>query len=321
MILITGATGFVGSTLMRRLVADNVKLGISASVRCVVEDWPTLIKQVEVQNLLSSTDWQLALQGVDVVVHCAARVHVMSDKAKDPLEAYRQVNVMGTLNLARQAARAGVRRFIFLSSIKVNGEATEIGYPYSADSVPAPQDPYGVTKMEAENGLRELSAGTSMEVVIIRPPLVYGPGVKANFSLMIRWLRKGIPLPLGGITTNQRSLVYVENLVDLIRVCIDHPKAENQTFLVSDDEDISTTLLLQRMSKALGCRTQLLRFSPSLIKFIAKLIGRPKIADRLCGSLQVDIRKTKELLGWKPKFSLDEGLRETVRHMVTYCKK
>ena len=316
MILITGATGFVGGAFMRRMVVEYPKGRIVASVRNKVDNWPTLIKQVEVRDLLSSTKWSLALEGVSFVVHCAARVHIMSDSAEHPLEEYRQVNVAGTLNLARQAAMAGVRRFIFISSIKVNGEATEIGCPFKADDTPSPQDPYGISKMEAENELHKLSALTGMEVVIIRPPLVYGPGVRANFLSMIQWLRRGIPLPLGGITTNKRSLVYVDNLVDLIRICIEHPKAKNETFLVSDGEDVSTTLLLRRMSKALGCPSRLINFSPRAIKFIAKIIGKSKAADRLCESLQVDIKKTKDLLGWLPPVSICEGLRLTAAHFL-----
>lgn len=320
MIFVTGGTGFIGDALLKRLTVDGLKSGIIASVRCAVVKWPASIKQVQKLDLLPSTNWGDVLQGVGVLVHCAGRAHIMEDAAKDPLLEYRQINVAGTLNLAQQAAKAGVRRFIFLSSIKVNGEATEIGRPYQANDIPMPQDPYAISKMEAEHGLRNLSAQTGMEVVIIRPPLVYGPGVKANFSLMIQWLMSGIPLPLGGITTNQRSLVYVENLVDLICVCIDHPNAGNQTFLVSDDEDVSTTLLLKKMSRALGCSARLFQFPPSLFTIIAKLIGKPKLTDRLYGSLQVDIHKTKELLNWKPKFSLDEGLRETAMRMVAYSR-
>ena len=203
-----------------------------------------------------------------------------------------------------------------MSSIKVNGEHSQPGHPFTADEIPAPGDPYGVSKCEAEAGLRALSQETGMEVVIIRPPLVYGPGVKANVLAMMRWLQRGVPLPLGGVTANRRSLVFLDNLVDLIVTCIDHPAAANQTFLVSDDEDLSTAALLRRMAVALERPARLIPVPAGLIVFGAKLIGRPGIAQRLCGSLQVDIGKTKELLGWVPPVSVEEGLRRTAMHWL-----
>jgi len=232
----------------------------------------------------------------------------MEDTAANPLDEFRRVNVQGTLNLARQAAAAGVRRFVFVSSIKVNGEMTQLGRPFTADDAPAPLDAYGVSKMEAEQGLREIALQTGMEMVIIRPPLVYGPGVKANFAAMMRWLRYGVPLPLG-VIHNQRSLVSLENLVDLLVTCITHPAAANQTFLVSDGEDVSTTELLRRMGQAMGKPARLLPVPGSWLKLAAGLVGKGDVAQRLCGSLQVDISKTRELLGWVPPVSLDEGLR------------
>ena len=247
------------------------------------------------------------------MIHTAARVHVMHDAATDPLSEYRRVNVQGTLHFARQAAAAGVKRFVFLSSIKVNGEATQVGQTFMADDAPAPQDPYGISKMEAEAGLREISAQTGMDVVIIRPPLVYGSGVKANFAAMMRWLSCGVPLPLGAITHNRRSLVALDNLVDLIVTCITHPAAANQTFLVSDGEDLSTTDLLRRMGQALGKPARLLPVPPALLKLGAALLGKPELAQRLCGSLQVDISKTRQLLGWCPPLSVDEGLRRAAK--------
>lgn len=246
------------------------------------------------------------------MVHAAARVHVMDDRASDPLAEFRRINVQGTLNLARQAAAAGVRRFVFISSIKVNGEATKLGIPFSADDIPAPLDPYGVSKMEAEQGLREIAAQTGMEVVIIRPPLVYGPGVKANFRAMMHWLTRGVPLPLGAIH-NRRSLVALDNLVDLIVSCLDHPAAANQTFLVSDGEDLSTTQLLRRMGRALGKPVRLIPVPPALIKVGATLMGKRAVAQRLCDSLQVDISKTRQLLGWSPLLSVDEGLKKAAQ--------
>ena len=285
-LLITGGTGFVGRTLVKRL-GD---------------------KQVSLATRSDSAAWHKALVGITTVVHLAARVHVMRDTEADPLTAFRAVNVVDTLSLARQAAAAGIRRFVFISSVKVNGETTELDQPFTADDEPAPLDPYGISKMEAEQGLRKIAAETGMEVVIIRPPLVYGPGVKANFQTMMRWLGRGVPLPLGAIN-NRRSMVALDNLVDLIVTCIDHPAAANQTFLVSDGEDLSTTQLLQRLGRALGKPARLIPVPAMLIKAGAALVGKPAIAQRLCGSLQVDISKTQQLLGWTPPLSVDEGLK------------
>ena len=307
MILVTGATGFIGKAVLKRLLAKDQARCVVVAARSGGEHWPRAVLPRVTGDLEPSTDWSVALEGVSAVVHCAARVHVMNDTARDPLAEYRRINVQGTLNLARQSAAAGVRRFVFISSIKVNGEATHLGAPFFADDIPAPHDPYGVSKMEAEKGLREISATTGMEVVIIRPPLVYGPGVKANFASMMRWLKRGIPLPLGAIN-NQRSLVALDNLVDLIVTCITHPAAANQTFLVSDGEDLSTTQLLRRMGAALGKPARLMPIPVFALKLGAALVRKPELAQRLCGSLQVDVSKTAELLGWRPPFSVDEGL-------------
>lgn len=311
MILVTGASGFVGKVLCANLI-NRCLLRISVRDKST-GNWPAGVDVIEA-SLSPDQDWATALSGVSSVVHCAARVHVMNEEATDPLAEFLQVNVDGTLRLARQAAEAGVGRFVFVSSIKVNGEHSQQGHPFTADQTPAPRDPYGVSKCEAEAGLRALSRETGMEVVIIRPPIVYGPGVKANFLAMMRWLQRGVPLPLGGVTENRRSLVFLDNLVDLIVICIDHPAAANQTFLVSDDEDLSTAALLRRMAEALGRPARLIPMPVGLITFGAKLIGRPGIAQRLCGSLQVDIGKTKALLGWTPPVSVDEGLRITAEH-------
>lgn len=260
-------------------------------------------------SLSSETDWTVALRSVDHIVHLAARVHVMNDKSPDPLAEFRRVNVEGTANLARQGAAAGVRRFVYLSSIKVNGEFTQKGRPFTADDAPTPEDPYGVSKHEAEQALRQIAAETGMEVVIIRPPLVYGPGVKANFESMMRWLARGVPLPLAAVTENRRSLVALDNLMDLIITCLSHPAAANQVFLVSDGEDLSTADLLRRMGDALGQTARLFYMPPTALKLGAQAINKPGIYQRLCGSLQLDIAKTRQLLDWTPPVSVDEGLR------------
>jgi len=313
-ILLTGSTGFVGRGLLERM-STHVGMETVAVVRDSSAELPKDVATFRIGDMGGNTDWQSAMEGIDAVIHCAARVHVMSAPSSDPLAEFRQVNVNATLNLAEQAARAGVRRFIFISSVKVNGEGTESGKPYLADSPPAPLDPYGISKMEAEQGLRELASETGMEVVIIRPVLVYGPGVKANFRSMMSWLSKGVPLPLGAIH-NSRSLVALDNLVDLIVTCIDHPNAANQTFLVSDAEDLSTTELLQRMGQALGAPARLLRVPAPLLRMGAAVLGKGSVAQRLCGSLQVDISKTRELLGWTPPVNVDDALRRTAEHYL-----
>lgn len=308
MILVTGGTGFIGLAILKRLVNDGLHDIRAAVRRPDVVLLPDVDKLV-VADLAPDTDWVSALNGVEVVVHAAARVHVMQETVADPLAEFRRVNVKGTLNLARQAAAAGVRRFVFVSSIKVNGEATRLGYPFAADDTPAPLDAYGISKMEAEQGLREIALQSGMEVVIIRPPLVYGPDVKANFAAMMRWLRRGVPLPLGAIH-NQRSLVALDNLVDLMVTCITHPAAANQTFLVSDGEDVSTTELLRRVGQAMGRPARLVPVPANWLEEGAAMVGKRDVAQRLCGSLQVDIEKTRRLLGWIPPLTLDQGLKK-----------
>ena len=305
-LLITGATGFVGTAVCEQ--AMHLGLSVKSAVRihggvsgCTE---PFVVGEVNV-----ATDWGSALRDVNVVIHLAARVHVMHDTVSDPLTAFRVVNVGGTLNLARQAAVAGVKRFVFISSVKVNGESTPPGRAFTEADAPNPQDAYGQSKYEAEQGLRQLSADTGMEVVVIRPPLVYGAGVKANFAALMRAVQRGWPLPLGAIH-NQRSLVALDNLVDLIVTCLTHPAAANQTFLVSDGEDISTTELLRRMGRAMGCPARLVPVPASWLKLAATLVGKQDMAQRLCSSLQVDIAKTRELLGWRPPLSLDHGLKK-----------
>lgn len=306
--LITGGTGFVGQALTRRALAEGKDVRLA--LRRPIGD--TAARSLMVGQIDGHTRWQAALDGVDTVFHLAARVHVMNEKASDPLTAFRYVNTAGTLNLARQAAAAGVRRLVFLSSIKVNGEHTAPGRPFTADQPARPEDPYGQSKWEAEQGLRALGADTGLEVVIVRPPLVYGPGVRANFAALLRAVDRGWPLPLASVTGNRRSLVALDNLVDLLVTCADHPAAAHQTFLTSDGEDLSTAGLLMRMARALGRSPRLLPFPPSLLRLGAAALGRQAVVQRLLDNLQVDITPTRQMLDWQPPITVDEGLRRTV---------
>lgn len=308
--MITGASGFVGQALVSRLQGERKAVRLAyrshqadtgGHARCLVGD------------IGPATDWQEALVGVDTVVHLAARVHVMQDTSTDPWAAFRKVNVEGTARLAQQAAAQGVKRLVFVSSIKVNGESTPVGCPYTADDKPAPEDAYGFSKWEAEQALWGIAQDTGLEVVVVRPPLVYGPGVKANFLAMMRWLDKGYPLPLGAVTQNRRSLVGLTNLVDLLVTCMDHPAAAGQVFLAADGEDVSTAGLLQCTAAALGRPCRLLPVPSLLLRAGAHLLGKRGVYHRLCGSLQLDIEKNKRLLGWVPPLTLEQGLRETAQ--------
>ena len=307
-VLITGSTGFVGAALVKQLASL-----MTCQVRALVRSKGVVFAESVTPVYVGSdylTSGNVPLSGVDVLIHCAARVHVMSDASSDPLSEYRKINVDGTLNLAKQAAQSGVKRFIFISSIKVNGEETQVGTPFTAEDIPAPSDPYGVSKMEAEQQLMSLGKEIGMEIVVIRPVLVYGPGVKANFRSMMNWLNKGWPLPLGAIR-NQRSFVALENLIDLIITCIEHPGAANQVFLASDGYDMSTTQLLKQLGEALGRPARLIPVPVSILVRAASLLGRRSAAQRLCGSLQVDIRKSRDLLGWSPPSTVENALRKT----------
>jgi len=280
------------------------------SVRCATRNTPRTtafdvgVEKVIVGNIVADTSWREALTDVDAVVHLAAKVHVQHAQGPDALESYRAVNTAGTVNLARQAAKAGVSRFVFVSSVKVNGEE---GKFTEADS-PAPVDPYGISKLEAELGLRAVAEETGMEVAIIRPPLVYGPGVKANFKALVRAVSLGIPLPFGAVT-NKRSFVAIDNLVDFVFVCLEHPNAANETFFVSDGEDLSTTELLRRLSIAIGKPARLVPVPQEMLIAAASLLGQRSLMQRLVGSLQVDISKARQHLGWRPVISVDSALR------------
>lgn len=305
-VLLTGYTGLVGSHVLRLFEAQSV------SVNCLGRKQPSFGSFYQ-GELDSVSNYEAALDGVDVIIHCAARVHVMNDSSLDPLSEFREVNLFSTLNLAKQGVAAGVKRFIFVSSIKVNGESTERGVPFTAADKRNPQDFYGKSKSEAEEKLLELAKDTGLEVVIIRPTLVYGPGVKANFASLLNLVSKGLPLPFDSIRDNRRSLVSVKNLVDLIVTCVNHPKAANQIFLVSDDNDISTASMVKLMSQSLGKSNILLPLPIWCYRFVSKLVGKPEVFDRLLGSLQVDISHTIDTLGWVPPQTLEQGFKETAK--------
>ena len=300
--LITGASGFVGSALLNSLdskhyIAVPVYRQAYSNAACVA-------------GINKDTDWSSSLKGIDVIIHCAARVHIMADTHHDSMTEFRKVNVDGTLNLARQAAKKGAKRFIFISSIKVNGESTFKESVFTEDLQEAPEDPYATSKHEAESGLREISDQTGLEVVIIRPPLVYGPGVKANFYTLLRLASTGLPLPFGAVN-NKRSMVFVGNLVDFIVNCIDHPAAANQTFLVSDTEDLSLAELLTYLRRAFGLPARLLPVPVTLFKILGFLSGKQAIVERLVGDLQIDPSKAQDLLDWRPPFSIEKGIKIT----------
>jgi len=306
-ILVTGATGFVGKAVHKRLDQHIVRL---TSRTAPLGNSADFFEKI----ISSTTDFSDCLANIDVVIHTAARVHQMNDKSEDPLSEFMEVNCLGTINLAKQAAKAGVKRFIFLSSIKVNGEKTESGAPFRFDDIPATKDSYGISKAEAETGLLDIARNTKLNVVIIRPPLVYGPGVKANFHSLMRVSQSNLPLPLGAVN-NQRSFVALDNLVDLILICIDHPNAINKVFLVSDDSDISTSELLTLMAAAFGRKVRLLNISPGLLKLAARILRKRSIVDRLCDDFQIDIQHTKDTLSWKPRISMIEGIRQCAEHI------
>ncbi|CDU10798.1 UDP-glucose 4-epimerase [Vibrio coralliirubri] len=304
--LVTGSTGFVGSRIVE--LAKERDWAVIPVVRKQIEP---LTNSLVIPSIDASTDWSGAFEGVDCVVHCAARVHQMNETEQDALIAYRDINTLGTLNLAKQAAEAGVKRFVFVSSIKVNGELSEPNLPFEPNLKNTPQDPYGLSKYEAEVDLAKLSKETGLEVVIIRPPLVYGPGVKANLLSMMRLIDKGIPLPFGAIK-NQRSLVYLDNLSNLILTCCEHPSAPGYTFLASDDQDVSTTQLMQTIAHAMGKSPRLIPIPMSWIQAGSSVLNKQHIAQRICGNLQVEIGLTKDILGWKPPVSFEQGIKITV---------
>ena len=312
-ILVTGASGLVGSALCCRLVRQG--LTVLGAVRTLPDKITAGVDYRIVPDLGSETNWSEVLAGVNVVVHCAARMDVMQDTVDDPLMAFREVNVEGTVRLAKQAIDRKLKRFIYISSLKVNGEYTE-DYHFTAGDVPMPTAPYSISKWEAEQSLKNIAEGTDLEVVIIRPPLIYGPGVRDNFLLLLKLVKLGLPLPLGAIE-NRKSLVGLDNLVDLIVTCLNHNAAANQTFLVSDGEDLSTPELLRRMAVAMKRPARLIAIPVPLLVKLAGLLGKEGFAFRLCSSLQADISKTQELLGWSPPVSVDESLQKNTDHFMS----
>ncbi|TNF01277.1 MAG: SDR family oxidoreductase [Bacteroidetes bacterium] len=309
-VLLTGATGFVGQAVIDKLLSGRHQ--VKAVVRRSSKSMHKNIASVSVDTIDSNTVWGNALRDIDTVIHAAARVHVMNEESHDHLAQYREVNVEGTMNLAREAALSGVKRFIFISSIKVNGERTEDEKSFRETDLPNPQDAYGLSKLEAERQLQKLAAETCMEVVIIRPPLVYGPGVKANFRAMIRCVERGLPLPLSAIE-NKRSFVALENLADLIVTCMEHPLAANQTFLAGDGEDYSTPELIRSVANHLNVPPRMFSLPVWILHTLAKIVGRGNVSHRLCDSLTVDITKAREVLGWVPPVKFEEALAITIR--------
>jgi UDP-glucose 4-epimerase len=303
MIALSGYTGFLGSILLNEFDPSSI----------VILGRKALPKYSKFSFFDLSENQYLDLKNdlgfVNVLIHTAARVHIMNDYSDDPLAEFRAVNTLGTLNLAKQAAKAGVKRFIFVSSIKVNGESTTDKLPFKATDQSAPEDPYGISKAEAEQQLLELGKRTGMEIVIIRPPLVYGEGVKANFASLLKLVGKGFPLPFRLIKNNKRSLVSVYNLVDLIKVCIEHPNAANQIFLVSDDHDLSTAEMVALMAKVQNKRNLSLPVPVFCFELAGKLLGKKDVIDRLTGSLQLDITHTKNTLNWTPPYSVEHGFK------------
>ena len=310
-ILVTGANGFVGQALCGSLIGRGFE--VRSAVRREEARLATGTEKTVVGVMDGNTDWAKALQGIDCVIHLAARVHVMKDDAQDPLEEFRKANVQGTENLARQAAKAGVRRLVFVSSIKVNGEQTLGDEKFSESDAPNPQDPYGISKWEAEQALHRVAEETGLEVVIVRPPLVYGDGVKGNFAQMMKVLELGIPLPLSSVT-NRRSLLHVGNLTDALILCATHPKAANRTYLLSDGDDVSTPELLRQLGRAMNRPARLFPCPEFLLKMVGIITGRSAQVSRLLGSLQVDSSRIRNELGWIPPCTLQQGLLHSVGH-------
>ena len=311
--LITGITGFVGASLCKRLRQDGHML--TGTTRTAdLGAGPERVPLYHIPKVGPDTNWTQAVTGADIVVHLAARVHVMKERAADPLAEFRNVNTAGTKRLAEQAAEAGVKRFVFLSSVKVNGEVSpETGF--TETNPPQPEDAYGISKWEAEQALTEISKTTSMEVVVLRPPLVYGPGVKGNFISLMKAVNRSALLPLGAIQ-NRRSFIYVDNLSDAIAIAATRSEAANQTFLVSDETPLSTPSLIEAMAAALGKNPRLIRLPVGLLRLVGVLTGKSAAVNRLIGSLTIDTSHIRSCLGWKPPHSMEDGMGETAKWLV-----
>ena len=309
-VLVTGASGFVGNFLIRQEIPDIIYRGV---YRSQIEEFSSSHDTTFVGDIDGRTDWKESLLNMDAIIHAAGRAHIMNDSSKNPGREFFKVNVEGTINLAKQALKEGIKKFIFISSAKVCGENSVLGRPFGASHAINPVGPYAISKSQAEISLQKLSSEEGLDLTIIRPALVYGPGVKANFLSIMKWVNKGLPLPFGSIN-NARSFVSIYNLADLINTCLKDPHSVNQTFLVSDDEDLSTKELVIRLSNAFNIQPRLISINPDYLIWFSSLIGKKDVASRLCQSFHLDISKTKETLGWKPKMTLDEGFKKTTLH-------
>ncbi len=308
-VFITGATGFIGRALCVRMLEKGWRVLGTFREKSFDRTLPAGVDGIQIEDIENCDYVRRELEGVDTLIHLAGRAHVMNDTASDPFGVFRKINVVGTERLARAAARAGVRKFIFVSSIKVNGESSQI--PYTEKDVPAPQDPYGVSKYEAEQALQDIAAKTGIKTVILRPPLVYGPGVRANFETLIKLVARTLPLPLKNIY-NRRSFIYLGNLTDAIFTSVVNPKADGEIFMVSDCRDISTPDLVRLIASAMGRKAALFSLPPALLRTLARVVGKGEELERLTGSLFVDTGKIMGVLNWKPPFTLEEGIKETV---------